>query len=97
MDSHEFLIVILLRKALEILEITYECTKLVKSAKLQILVSQFEGIRMLEEESFNDFYSKISDLLTKHVTPIPSGLKKITNGLATLKNREASLGHIASF
>jgi len=31
------------------------------------------------------------------VTPIPSGLNKITNGLATLKNREASLGHIASF
>jgi hypothetical protein len=27
-----------------------------------MLVSQFEGIRMLEEETFNEFYTKISDL-----------------------------------
>jgi hypothetical protein len=27
-----------------------------------MLVSQFEGIKMLEEESFNEFYTKISDL-----------------------------------
>jgi hypothetical protein len=27
-----------------------------------MLVSQFEGIKKLEEESFNDFYTKISDL-----------------------------------
>jgi len=26
------------------------------------LVSQFKGIRMLEEETFNEFYTKISDL-----------------------------------
>jgi hypothetical protein len=25
------------------------------------MVSQFEGIRMLEEETFNEFYTKISD------------------------------------
>jgi RNA-binding protein YhbY len=49
-------------EAWEILETTYEGTKLVKSAKLQILVSQFEGIKMLEEESLNEFYTKISNL-----------------------------------
>jgi hypothetical protein len=27
-----------------------------------MLVSQFEGINMLEEEFFNEFYTKISDL-----------------------------------
>jgi len=27
-----------------------------------MLVSQFEGIKMLEDESFNEFYTKISDL-----------------------------------
>jgi hypothetical protein len=27
-----------------------------------MLISQFEGIRMLEEETFNEFYTKISDL-----------------------------------
>jgi hypothetical protein len=37
------------QEAWEILETTYEETKIVKSVKLQILVSQFEGIKMLEE------------------------------------------------
>jgi hypothetical protein len=27
-----------------------------------MLVSQFEGIKILEEEFFNEFYTKISDL-----------------------------------
>jgi len=46
----------------DILETTYEGTKLVKSAKLQMLVSEFERIRMLEDETFNEFYDRISDL-----------------------------------
>jgi hypothetical protein len=40
------------KEAWEVLETTYEGTQLVKSTKLQMLVSQFEGIKMLEEESF---------------------------------------------
>jgi hypothetical protein len=36
----------------QILETTYEGTKLVKSAKLQMLISRFEEIKMLEEETF---------------------------------------------
>jgi lipoate-protein ligase A len=36
--------------------------KLVKSAKLQMLISRFEEIKMLEEETFREFYSKMSDL-----------------------------------
>jgi len=35
---------------------------LVNSAKLQMLVSEFERIRMLEDETFNEFYDRISDL-----------------------------------
>jgi hypothetical protein len=27
-----------------------------------MLVSQFEGIRMLEDETFNEFYTKINDI-----------------------------------
>jgi hypothetical protein len=46
----------------EILETTYEGNQLVKSTKFKMLVSQFEGIKMLEEESFNEFYTKTSDL-----------------------------------
>jgi len=36
--------------------------KLVKSAKLQMLISRFEEIKMLEDETFGEFYSKMSDL-----------------------------------
>jgi phosphoglucomutase len=43
-------------------ETIYEGTKLVKSAKLHILISRFEEIKMLEEETFGEFYTKISDL-----------------------------------
>jgi len=50
------------QEAWEILETTYEGTKLVKFVKLQMLVSQFERIRMLEDETFNDFYNKINDI-----------------------------------
>jgi uncharacterized protein (UPF0335 family) len=44
------------------LETTYEGTKIVKSAKLQMLISKFEENKMLEDETFNEFYTKISDL-----------------------------------
>jgi hypothetical protein len=36
----------------QIMETTYKGTKLVKSAKLQMLISKFEEIKMLEEETF---------------------------------------------
>jgi hypothetical protein len=49
-------------EAWQILETTYEGTKLVKSAKLQMLISRFEEIKMLEEETFKEFYTKICDL-----------------------------------
>jgi hypothetical protein len=49
------------KEAWEVLETIYEGTQLVKTAKLQMLVAQFEGIRILEEETFNEFYTKISD------------------------------------
>jgi hypothetical protein len=34
-----------------------EGTKLVKSAKLQMLISRFEEIKMMEDETFGEFYS----------------------------------------
>jgi hypothetical protein len=42
--------------------------KLVKSAKLQMLISRFEEIKMLEEETFGEFYSKMSDLRNSMVS-----------------------------
>jgi uncharacterized coiled-coil DUF342 family protein len=44
------------------LETTYEGTKIVKSAKLQMLNSKFEEIKVLKDETLNEFYIRISDL-----------------------------------
>jgi len=52
----------LAKEAWQILETTYKGTKLVKSTKLQMLTSGFEEIKMLDEETFGEIYSKISDL-----------------------------------
>jgi hypothetical protein len=48
------------KQAWETLEITHEGTKVVRASKLQMLISQFEAIRMLEDETFDEFYSKLS-------------------------------------
>jgi hypothetical protein len=56
------------KDAWKILETTYEGTKLVKSAKLQMLISKFEEIKMLEDETFGEFYTKISDLRNSMVS-----------------------------
>jgi hypothetical protein len=56
------------KEAWQILETTYEGMKLVKSAKLQMLTSRFEEIKMLKEDTFGEFYSKISDLRNSMVS-----------------------------
>lgn len=56
------------QEAWQILETTYEGTKLVKSAKLQMLISRFEEIKMIEDETFREFYSKMSDLRNSMVS-----------------------------
>jgi hypothetical protein len=44
------------------LEITQEGSQIVKASKIQMLVTQFEEIRMGEEETFDEFYSKLSTI-----------------------------------
>jgi len=56
------------KDAWQILETTYEGTKLVKSVKLQMLISKFEEIKMLEDETIGEFYTKISDLRNSMVS-----------------------------
>jgi hypothetical protein len=53
---------------MENLETTYEGTKLVKFAKLQMLISRFEEIKMLENETFSEFYTRINDLRNSMVS-----------------------------
>jgi hypothetical protein len=77
------------KEAWQILETTYEGTKLVKSAKLQMLISRFEELKMLEEETFGEFYSKMSDLRNSMVSlgkPI-SDVKLIRKILRSLPER----------
>jgi hypothetical protein len=56
------------QEAWYILETRYEGTTLVKSAKLQMLISRFEEIKMLEDETFGEFYTRIRDLRNSMVS-----------------------------
>jgi hypothetical protein len=74
------------QEAWKILETTYEGTKIVKFAKLQMFILKFEEIKMLEDETFNEFYTKISDLrnsmvsLRKNISDV-NLIKKILRSL----------------
>ena len=46
-----------------ILQTTYEGTKAVKDLKLQRLTTSFEEIKMEEDESFDEFYAKLKDIV----------------------------------
>ena len=51
------------KEAQTILETTYEGTKAVKTVKFQRLTSNFEEIRMEEDETFDEFYAKLKDIV----------------------------------
>ena len=51
------------KEAWTILQNTYEGTKVIKSSKLQRLTTSFEEIRMDEDESFDEFYAKLKDIV----------------------------------
>ena len=51
------------KEAWTILQTTYEGTKAVKNSKLQRLTTSFEEINMEEDESFNEFYAKLKNIV----------------------------------
>ena len=51
------------KEAWTILQITYEGTKTVKYSKFQRLTTSFEEIKMQEDESFDEFYAKLKDIV----------------------------------
>ena len=51
------------KEAWTILQTTYEVTKAVKDSKLQRLTTSFEEIKMEEDESFDEFYAKLKDIV----------------------------------
>ena len=51
------------KEAWTIIKTTYEGTKTVKTLKLQRLTISFEEIRMEEDETFDEFYAKLKDIV----------------------------------
>ena len=42
---------------------TYESTKKVKDTKLQMLTTQFEEVKMSNEDSFDSFYGRLNEIV----------------------------------
>ena len=57
------------KEAWTILQTTYEGTKAVKDSKLQKLTTSFEEIKMKEDESFDEFYAKLKDIVNSTFNP----------------------------
>ena len=51
------------KEAWTILQTTYEGIKAVKDSKLQRLTTSFEEIKMKEDQSFDEFYAKLKDIV----------------------------------
>ena len=70
------------KKAWIILQTTYEGTKAVKDSKLQRLTASFEEIKKKEDESFDEFYAKLKDIVNsafnlRETIPKPKIVRKV--------------------
>ena len=70
-----------------ILQTTYEGIKAVKDSKLQRLTTSFEEIKMEEDESFDEFYAKLKDIVNLafnlgKTIPKPKIVRKVFRSLA---------------
>ena len=69
-----------------ILRTTYEGAKAIKDSKLQRLTTSFEEIKMKEDKSFDEFYTKLKDIvkstfnLGEHI-PEPKIVRKVLRSL----------------
>ena len=74
------------KKAWTILQTTYEGTKAVKDSNLQRLTTSFEEIKMEEDESFDEFYAKLKDIVSSALNlgetiPEPKIVRKVLKSL----------------
>ena len=74
------------KEAWTILQITYEGTKAVKDSKLQRLTTSFEEIKIEEDESFDEFYAKLKDIVNSafnlgETIPKPKIVRKVLRSL----------------
>ena len=74
------------KEAWTILQATYEGTKVVKDLKLQRLTTSFKEIKMGEDESFDEFYAKLKDIVNstfnlRQTIPEPKIVIKVLRSL----------------
>ena len=74
------------KEAWTILQATYEGTKAIKDSKLQRLTISFEEIKMEEDESFDEFYAKLKDIVNSafnlgETIPEPKIVRKVLKSL----------------
>ena len=74
------------KEAQTILQTTYEGTKAVKDSKLQRLTTSFEEIKMEENESFDELYVKLKDIVNStfnlgETIPKPKIVRKVLRSL----------------
>ena len=74
------------QEAWTILQTTYEGTRVVKDSKLQRLATSFEEIKMEEDESFDEFYVMLKDIVNsafnlRETIPEPKIVRKVLKSL----------------
>ena len=74
------------KEASTILQTTYEGTKAVKDLQLQRLTISFQEIKMEEDESFDEFYAKLKDIMNSafnlgETIPEPKIVRKVLRSL----------------
>ena len=74
------------KEAWTILQTTYEGTKAIKDSKLQRLTTSFEENKMEEDESFDEFYAKLKDVVNStfnlgETIPKPKIVRKVLRSL----------------
>ena len=74
------------QEAWTILQTIYESTKAVKDSKLQRLATSFEEIKIEEDESFDEFYAKLKDIVNSafnlgETIPEPKIVRKVLRSL----------------
>ena len=75
------------KEAWTILQTTYKRTKAVEDSKLQKLNTSFEEIKMEEDESFDEFYAKLKDIVNsafnlEETIPEPKIVRKVLRSLS---------------
>ena len=74
------------KEAWTILQTTYEGTKAVNDSKLYRLITSFKEIKMEEDESFDEFYTKLKDIVNSasnlgETIPEPKIVRKVLRSL----------------